>query len=140
MIMRAKERIVYAGLALFTIWPGVHIWLVKQYGIDPWKLGGWGMYAAPRIKMSGLQVYTRTRGGSGFVYLPELPPEVHPAAGEFLARYRFLRRLVRPDRLCREMMQRDPTIERLRIVVDQPVVDRDSGMVVSEEMTFECPE
>ena len=61
-------------------------------------------------------------------------------AGEFLQSYRWLRKLVRPDRLSRELMQLQPQIERLRIVVYQPVVEPVGAMVVTTEVTYEYPQ
>jgi hypothetical protein len=42
-----KRRIVIAVLALVAVWPLAQRGLVERFGIDPWKLGGFAMYAAP---------------------------------------------------------------------------------------------
>ena len=49
---RVKRTFVLALLIAFTLWPAVHLTLVRVYGVNPWKLGGWGMYAVPQLQPS----------------------------------------------------------------------------------------
>ncbi len=42
-----KRAIVRAFLVFFAAWPLVHAGLSARYGIDPWKLAGFGMYSVP---------------------------------------------------------------------------------------------
>ncbi len=46
---RLKRSLVYAGMIGLAVWPALHIALVVEYGVNPWKLAGWGMYSAPQI-------------------------------------------------------------------------------------------
>ena len=41
MSFTAKRRAVYVGLALFTLWPLAHIYLVTHFNLSAWKLAGW---------------------------------------------------------------------------------------------------
>ena len=44
----AQKRVwVQRALLALTFWPVVQIGLVFTLDVSPWKLGGWGMYAAP---------------------------------------------------------------------------------------------
>ena len=45
---RLVERARLILLMLFLIWPLVQIGLSKSTGMSPWRLFGWGMYAAPQ--------------------------------------------------------------------------------------------
>lgn len=44
---RWRRRVVFALLALHAIWIAVHLGLVARGVINPWKLGGYGMYTIP---------------------------------------------------------------------------------------------
>ena len=137
--MRLRARIVYAGLALFTLWPAVHIGLVERYDSSPWKLAGWGMYSAPRFDLAGMEVYGRGRDGEEFEKLTAPTPELRDAATRFLERYRWLRRLARPDAFVRLVKERNPAWRELRVVIYQPALDRESGMVVMNSVVHDYP-
>ena len=40
---RLKQAVVHAALVALTVWPALHIGMVKLYDVNPWKLAGWGM-------------------------------------------------------------------------------------------------
>ena len=42
-----KRKLVVTFLLLFAVWPALQHTLVRHYDVDPWRLAGWGMYAAP---------------------------------------------------------------------------------------------
>jgi hypothetical protein len=44
-----RTIIIYALLALHTLWIVNHVRLVYQERINPWKLGGYGMYTVPTL-------------------------------------------------------------------------------------------
>jgi hypothetical protein len=48
---KQRERVMIARIALVSalgIWPPVHIALVQVFDVNPWKFGGWAMYASPK--------------------------------------------------------------------------------------------
>jgi len=136
---RSRKSAVYAGLVVLTLWPAVHIYLVKRFDLSPWKLAGWGMYSAPRIGMLGMEVYGRRDGQEAFEKLTVPPPEVRVPATEFLERYRWLRQLTRPDAFARSVLQHQPQWHQLRVEVFQPVLDRQTGMIVLTTVVYEYP-
>lgn len=137
MTLAAKKAVVYAFLAVLTVWPAVQIWLTKAYGVSAWKLGGWGMYAVPRPKYVGMTVLYRAQGGTELVQLQSPTQADQAAAGVFLERYRWLGRLASPDEFTRSMLDRHPEWEVVRIVLSQPVLDRESAMIVMHEEVYE---
>jgi hypothetical protein len=50
--MDARTIIIYALLAFHTLWIANHVRLVQQDRINPWKLGGYGMYTVPSLTYS----------------------------------------------------------------------------------------
>jgi hypothetical protein len=132
-----KRALVYTTLALLTIWPAVHIGLAKTYGLSSWKLAGWGMYATPRPKFVGMEVYFRQRGASGYERLREATGPVGDAARVFLERYRWLGKLAFPEAFAKSILAMKPEWEQVKVVVYQPVLQRDTGMMVMREDVFE---
>ena len=55
MPARTKTTVVGTALVLLTLWPLVHIGLVKRYGISPWKPPA-GACSAPRL---GMEIFGR---------------------------------------------------------------------------------
>ena len=47
--MTTKRHALVAFLAGVACWPLAHRVLVARYGIDPWKLGAFAMYATPNL-------------------------------------------------------------------------------------------
>lgn len=137
MPRRAKEWLVYAGLAIFTLWPAVHIALVERYGLSPWKAAGWGMYSAPRFAELGMEVYGRSADGEPLEKLGAPPPELRTAATEFLERRRWLGRLASARSLADTVLEQRPDWQVIRIIVMRPELDASSGMVVWQTTTEE---
>jgi hypothetical protein len=137
--IRAKKYVVYTGLMLLTLWPLVHVCLVKAYDVSPWKLGGWGMYAAPRPSFWGMEVFYRLEGSDEFVQLTRPSPEVASEANAFLERHRWLRELAPPARFASVIRESDPRIEALKIVVVHPVMDPTTGMIEERRRVYAYP-
>jgi hypothetical protein len=137
--LRVKKYVVYGALLLLTLWPLVHVWLVERYDVSPWKLGGWGMYAAPRPSFWGMEVYYRLAGSHDFVQLttPTVPERAE--AGAFLQSHRWLRKLVPPDRFAGVVMDSDPRIDAVKIVVVHPVMNAKTGMIEASRNVYEYP-
>ncbi|MEM8793597.1 MAG: hypothetical protein AAGE80_18405 [Pseudomonadota bacterium] len=67
---RAIKVLVFAILAVHTIWICVHLGLVSQNLINPWKLGGYGMYTVPNNK-ARLHVFLFDNQSGGWRELAE---------------------------------------------------------------------
>jgi hypothetical protein len=109
-----KKALVYTALVGLTLWPAVHIWLVKSYGVSAWKLGGWGMYATPRPKFLGMEVFYRERGVSEYQRLRKPPGPVEAVAKNFIERYRWLGHLAFPQDFARALLAMNPGWEQCR--------------------------
>lgn len=130
---KSKRIIVYVFLAAFTVWPLVHIGLVKRFEVNPWKLAGWGMYSAPQLP-AWVQLFALTPDSVGIYELQTVQPTLQPAVDGFLRQRRGLGQLVEPDALARAMLDYYPGIDGVRIVVVQPFLDRHTG-IIDERMT-----
>ncbi len=134
---RGRAIAVYAGLALLTIWPAVHLGLVRRYELSAWKLAGWGMYAEPRFGMLGMEVYGRGDAGAALEQLTAPSAEVAEAATVFLERHRWLRRLAQPNALVAAVRRARPQWREVQVVVFRPVLNRQTGMVEMTSVRYE---
>ncbi len=134
-----KKRIVYLTLLALTLWPLAHIGLAMQYGLSPWKLCGWGMYATPRLGTLGMEVFYRDAGADQMRQLTAPETDERTAANAFLERHRWLGALARPAQLAETVLRARPHTEALKIVVFRPVLERDSGMIVMTTTEWEYP-
>ncbi len=132
MPARTKTTVVGTALVLLTLWPLVHIGLVKRYGISPWKLAGWGMYSAPRSRSLGMEVFGAPSAGGPLEQLTAPAPAVRDEAGRYLERHRWLRRLVRPTALAAAVAAAHPEWREVKVVVFEPDLVPATGMVVMD--------
>jgi hypothetical protein len=129
-----KKQALAAGLIAFSLWPLVHLELVRRFGLSPWKLGGWGMYAAPRIA-PGIAILVQ-RGDAAPAPMPIVPPAVLVACENFAPRRLWLRDLAPPDEIGRLVLASSPEYQSATVVILQPLLDTTSGMVRTEEKSY----
>jgi hypothetical protein len=126
-LSRLKRAVVHSWLVAFAVWPAVHIALVQVWDVNPWKLMGWGMYAAPQmpaeLRISG------ARPDGSTVSLTDLPEELDAEECAFLRARLGLGSLARPARLARAILDRDPSLDGVTIEVDQPWLSRRTGLI-----------
>jgi len=132
--------VVSGVLAVFTVWPFVHMYLVSTYDLSPWKLAGWGMYAAPRPNYRGMEIFGRPTGAPEMEKLGAPSPALSAEAGRFLERFRWLRQLAKPDDLVEAVRAEHPHWDEVRVVVFRSHVEPDTGMVVLKEFAYEYPD
>ena len=130
-----KRSAVHAGLILFALWPAVHIGLVRVWEVNPWKLAGWGMYAAPQIPAE-LRVSCFTPDAVGVYPLRSLPAELEVLEHAFLRSRLGLGQLVQPTALARALLAHYPAIDGVSIEVVQPVLNPHSGFVEDRTTSY----
>jgi hypothetical protein len=138
-MQRLKKRLVYVTLLLLTAWPLFHIYLVKKFDVSPWKLAGWGMYAAPRFGQISVDVFGRLPETEDFQFVSTIPPHLYAAMSQFLETYRWLRRLTPHERIARALLKAYPEYDTIRLLVSHPTLDRATGMVVTSQDVFDYP-
>lgn len=133
-----NQRIVLIALMLLTLWPALHIGLVHARGLSPWKLSGWGMYALPRPKFFGMEVYV-DRGTGSFEQMFAPTPDVRDAATTFLERQKWLGELASIAPLARALRASDPSIGAIRLEVFRPELDNETAMVTMRTVRYSDP-
>lgn len=134
MSPHAKGRVVLVGLALLTAWPIFHTHLVSRYGVSPWKLGGWGMYAVPPIPPSGMEVIGWGADGSR-ARLGAPDAALAQAGSALLESHRWLGRLAPTGAFAERVFAAHPDWVAIDVVVYQPVLQRATGLIEMTEIT-----
>jgi hypothetical protein len=132
----ACVRLLFLALLL---WPPIHAGLVMRYDLSSWKLSGWGMYAQPRPKDVGMEVFFRSAAASEYTQLTSSSPALQAEASAFLARHQWLGRLVRPDAFAAAIRREHPEWDALRIVTFRSHMEPATGMIVLKRTEFDYP-
>jgi len=113
-MLAAKQRVGLALLVVVAVWPGLHHWLYRSYGIDPWKLCGFAMYTRPHAahRLEVLQV----RDGHA-TPLRVVSPALAAEAEQLGRRRGALGELGSPDRLGRLILAELPDVGHVRLVL-----------------------
>jgi hypothetical protein len=126
-----KRRLVQVFILLFALWPLLHFGLVVRYGVDPWKLFGWGMYSVPGA-MKSLRLAVESDQGQLVVIDPETySTREGRAALRFVEYRRALGRLARPDDLLQVFFEERPELQSIVVGLATLELDPDSGHLVS---------
>jgi hypothetical protein len=98
-----KRRVVVVFLIAFGLWPAVHRALVAAFDVNPWKLGGWAMYARPHFPPE-LRLYVLRGEGEGRI--ARLTPWEQTLADELVERRYTVGELASSDALARALLER----------------------------------
>ena len=143
MTLALKKKLLAVLLALVAAWPPAQIALVMLYGVNPWKLAGWGMYSAPDLPHPGVRIMHTACNTSETVATRRLSRPARRSIERF-RRWRWtFGRLHEPDAVAREIGRASAPYEELKIIVVEAVFDYDTKMVGSVETVYSyrgaCP-
>jgi hypothetical protein len=117
-----KRNTVAALLAFTALWPLAQRGLVARFQVDPWKLGGFAMYATPTLPVLVAAFGGRT---GGFVLLDEstLPADVRARLDRFRVERVALGRLREPRDSARAILAARPDLHGVVLVVQRTTLD-----------------
>ena len=127
---------VRIGLLALAIWPAIQIGLVRAHGVNPWKLAGWGMYAAPQL-IPDARLLVREEPGGPLRELDWIGSDHEERVTAFLRDRLALGRLASPDQLAVDLLDEDPHQHEIIFVVIQPVMDPRTGTLKDEVTSYE---
>jgi len=107
--------------------------------MSAWKLAGWGMYATPRPSFVEMAVFGRRPDRREFEGLTSISAPCQEQASRFLSRQRWLGQLIRPDELAHVLREQMPQFADLRIIIQVPALDRETGMIMVKQVAYEYP-
>jgi hypothetical protein len=117
-----KRNALLALLLFVALWPIGQRWLVARYGIDPWKLGAFAMYATPNLPVLVVAVGSGPRG-IAVVDEATLPPWVRQRLDRFRVERLALGRLRDPADVGRLLLQARPDLTSVAILVQRSTLD-----------------
>ena len=130
------KRNVAVSLLLFALlWPFAQRTLVARFGMDPWKLAGFAMYAAPSLPVL-VAVFVPLDGRLVLVDEATLPDPVRARLDRFRVERLALGRLREPEDVARALLAARPDASGVMIVVQRTDLDRHSARTVSAEEIF----
>jgi hypothetical protein len=140
---RPVEKAATAALCAFLLWPPVHFCLCKVWGLNPWKFGGWAMYALPRPRVELLAQIERANGSWQDMRSLDQPPVIQ-ALNRSETLMEFWGRLVRPEEIARDLFhslrrgEPGKSGSRLRLGLTHWAFDGSLGRYVPRTASLEC--
>lgn len=125
MTLRAKRRLAVAILAGLMLWVPIHKLLVDRFDLNPWKFGGFAMYAVPAPKI-GIGFYTE-QAGALVPFRMQSHAEDQPLFLDFFATRKHMGMWARPDALAVRVFERNRTIDNLAIVITSQHIDPETA-------------
>jgi hypothetical protein len=130
-----KRRIALALLAFAALWPLAHRALVAAFGTDPWKLGGFAMYAQPSLPVL-VALFVPADGHLALVDEATLPADVRDRLDRFRRERVALGRLREPADVARALLDARPDAVGVTIVVQRTDLDPRSARTVAHRDLF----
>jgi hypothetical protein len=119
-----------AGLVGFALlWPIAHAGLVARFGIDPWELFGWSMYATPAARVQ-IRIEVEREGESKPL---RAMGELRQHVQDFARRRTALGSLASTEPLAETILALDPTIEATTIWIREILLDPITTHLVPRE-------
>ncbi len=131
---RARCHFVFGLLLLLALWPPIHRGLVARYAIDPWKLGGFAMYATYATTLTAL--FEPVPGGLALLTEERLPDEARRALLDFRARRSALGEWASPDELAAAVFAARPDLRGFVVVVQRLWLDPETARIASRKWTL----
>jgi hypothetical protein len=125
-----KRSVVLAVLAVVALWPLAHRALVALWGIHPWKLSSWAMYASPVPPSLTLVLVPE---GRHWTPLDEaaLPASARSVLRDFRRDRTALGWLRPPSDVAEAVFEADPDLEALVVAIQRFELDHESARITS---------
>ena len=136
-----KRAFAIGILAWAGLWPLGHRALVAAYGVNPWKLGGFAMYATPTPPIQ-VVAFEATASGLAAIDERQLPDAVRRTLRRFRVERHALGELRSPDDVGLALLDARPDLDRVVIAVQRMLLDPTSARMTSrrQQYVIERPE
>jgi len=130
-----KRNAVLALLAFAALWPLAQRGLVARFGVDPWKLAGFALYATPSLPLL-VALFVPEQGRLVLVDEASLPEPVRARLERFRVERRALGRLREPEDVARALLDARPDASGVMIAVQRTDLDPRSARTASGKEIF----
>jgi hypothetical protein len=117
-----KRNAVAALLAWVALWPLAQRALVARFEVDPWKLGGFAMYATPTLPVL-VAVFAPEAGRLALLDEASLPAGARSDLDRFRVERVALGRLREPRAAARAILAARPDLHGVVLVVQRTALD-----------------
>lgn len=130
-----KRDAVAALLAFVALWPFAQRALVARFEIDPWKLGGFAMYATPTLPVL-VAVLTAQAGRLAPVDEASLPRDARARLDRFRVERVALGRFREPRDAARAILAARPELHGVVVVVQRTTLDPSTARTTASSERF----
>jgi hypothetical protein len=130
-----RRNALVALLAFVALWPLVHRGLVARFGIDPWKLSGFAMYATPSLPVLVVPVVPG-RGRDTPLDEASLPAWVRSDLDRFRVERLALGSLREPTAEGRALLAARPDLASVAILVQRSTLEPGSARIATSVERF----
>jgi hypothetical protein len=130
-----KVNVAAGVVVLAALWPLAHRIVVARFDVNPWKLGGIAMYAAPAPPLL-VAVFGLRDGQLVRIQPGTLPMAEQAALRRFEIERHALGELRRPDAVASAILAANPTLAQLSVVVQRTTLNRASAHLDGERMQY----
>lgn len=132
MTLAAKQRLVFAVLAVLAVWPLAHRALVWRYDIDPWRFFGWAMYCTPKLPAE-VSLFAIEGGARVPVPLDSLSDGQREAVDALRRRRSLWGTLASPERAGAALRAARPQAAAVEVVVTKWYLDPATATIATRE-------
>ena len=130
-----KRDAVAALLGFVALWPLAQRALVARFAIDPWKLGGFAMYATPTLPVL-VGVFAPQAGRLDLLDEASLPAEARTRLDRFRVERVALGRLREPRDAARAILAARPDLHGVVLVVQRTTLDPRTARTTASRERF----
>jgi hypothetical protein len=130
-----KRNAVAALLGFVALWPLTQRGLVARFEIDPWKLGGFAMYATPSLPVL-VAVFAPEAGRLALLDESSLPAEARARLDRFRVERVALGRLREPRDAARAILAARPELHGVVVVVQRTTLDPSTARTTASSERF----
>lgn len=128
-----KRYVVIAILGLAGLWPLAHRALVPVLEFNPWRLGGWAMYATPSPPVLALLFSPRD---GALTPMLDLAAPVAQALDAFRSRRHALGKHVIPNEVAQVAFSHEASLEGVVVVVQTIKLDHETALTTSSKAYY----
>lgn len=132
----AKTRIAVLICAFFIVWPGLHRIVVAAYDINPWRFGGFAMYATPPARLHVAIIERLPEARARILSEREMSATVLAQQQWFQLRRSSLGSLLSPADLAAAYFAAGPGVDEIEIVIIREMLSAASARIERQEFRY----
>ncbi|MAE67056.1 MAG: hypothetical protein CMJ18_22575 [Phycisphaeraceae bacterium] len=130
-----KFRLAVLICAVYMVWPLIHRWVVAAWDMNPWRFGGFAMYATPPA-MHTMTITEVREDRRAIVPDGDLPAKFQERKLRYLIRRGVLGRLLPPNATAKAYFDVRPGMSHIEVSMARDVLDATSARIKRSETIY----